>query len=244
MRKQDNTLLGVIGGLGPMATAYFMELVTDMTDAATDQEHLPMLIYSAPSIPDRTRYILDNTSENPLPEMLRIGNVLTQQGAERIAIPCVTAHYFFDELESGISAPLINGVMEVAQHLKDHGITKAGIMATDGTVKSRVFHRELEKLGIEAVVPSADRQADVMSLIFDNIKAGKPVNLIRFSDIAEELRSNGAQAIILGCTELSLIKRDHAIGAGFLDAMEILAQQAVLQCGKPLKEKYRSLISK
>lgn len=244
MIKQDEKMLGVIGGLGPMATAYFMELVTDMTDAATDQEHLKMLIYSAPSIPDRTRYILDNTSENPLPEMLKIGNALAQQGAERIAIPCVTAHYFFEDLTSGIPVPVINGVRETALHLKDRGITRAGIMATDGTVKSRVFHRELEKQGIEAIVPSADRQADVMHLIFNEIKAGLPVDMEKFAGIARELRSNGAQAIILGCTELSLIKRDHPIGEGFLDAMEILAQQAILQCAKPLKEKYRNLISK
>lgn len=244
MMKPEEKMLGVIGGLGPMATAYFMELVTDMTDAVTDQEHLQMLIYSAPSIPDRTRYILDNTQENPLPDMLRIGNILAQQGAERIAIPCVTAHYFFAELERGIPVPVINGLQEVAQHLKDHGITEAGIMATDGTIKSRVFHRELEKCGIAAVTPTAARQADVMSLIFDDIKAGKPADMAKFSGVAAELRDDGAQAIILGCTELSLIKRDHAIGTGFLDAMEILAQQAILQCGKPLKEEYRSLISK
>jgi len=244
MRKQDEKMLGVIGGLGPMATAYFMELVTEMTDAATDQEHMEMLIYSAPSIPDRTRYILDNASENPLPEMLRIGKLLAQQGAQRIAIPCVTAHYFFEELESGIPVPVINGVQETAQHLKDHGITKAGIMATDGTIQSKVFHRELEKCGVAAVTPSADRQADVMGLIFDDIKAGKPVDMAKFANVTKELRENGAQAIILGCTELSLIKRAHAIGPGFLDAMEILAQQAILQCAKPLKEKYRSLISK
>ena len=244
MTKSDRTMLGVIGGLGPMATAYFMELVTDMTDAAIDQEHLEMLIYSAPYIPDRTRYILDNTSENPLPEMLRIGNVLAQQGAMRIAIPCVTAHYFFKEIESGIPVPVINGVREAAMHLKNNGVTKAGVMATDGTIQSKVFHRELEACGIAVVTPSAQRQADVMSLIFDDIKAGKQVDMEKFAAVAQELKTNGAQAIILGCTELSLIKRDYAIGAGFLDAMEILAQQAVLQCGKPLKEKYRNLISK
>ena len=244
MSKQDEKLLGVIGGLGPMATAYFMELVTDMTDAATDQEHLRMLIYSAPSIPDRTRYILDNTCEDPLPEMLRIGNILAQQGAQRIAIPCVTAHYFFEELTSGIPVPMVNGVRETALHLKNHGITKVGIMATDGTIRSRVFHRELEKQGINSVVPSAERQADVMHLIFDDIKAGKRPDMAKFANIAQELRENGAQAIILGCTELSLIKRSYAIGAGFLDAMEILAQQSILQCGKPLKQQYRDLISK
>ena len=239
-----NNMLGVIGGLGPMATAYFMELVTDMTDAATDQEHLQMLIYSAPSIPDRTRYILDNTSENPLPQMLHIGQLLAQQGAQRIAIPCMTAHYFFQELESGIPVPIINGIREVALHLQKHGVTKAGIMATDGTNQSGVFHRELEECGIEAITPTAARQADVMSLIFDDIKAGLPVNMEKFTAVAEELRENGAQAIILGCTELSLIKRDHNIGAGFLDAMEVLAQQAIAQSGKPLKEQFRSLISK
>ena len=244
MMKPDKNMLGVIGGLGPMATAYFMELVTDMTDAATDQEHLEMLIYSVPSVPDRTRYILDNTSENPLPDMLRIGQLLSRQGAQRIAIPCVTAHYFFRELEKGIPVPVINGVREVALHLQSHGITRVGIMATDGTIQSRVFHRELEECGIEAVIPTAARQADVMCLIFDDIKAGLPVDMERFAAVAQELRENGAQAIILGCTELSLIKRDHTIGPGFLDAMEILAQQAVLQCGKPLKEQYRSLISK
>lgn len=244
MTKPDKRLLGVIGGLGPIATAYFMELVTVMTDVATDQEHLEMLIFSAPSVPDRTRHILDNNQPSPLPDMLRIGNFLAQQGVERIAIPCITAHYFFRELESGIPVPVINGVREVALHLQNHGITKVGIMATDGTVRSGVFHRELEKCGIEAVVPTAPRQADVMSLIFDNIKANKPADMEKFAAVQQELKNNGAQAIILGCTELSLIKRDYAIGAGFLDAMEILAQQSVLQCGKPLKAEYCSLISK
>ena len=80
--------LGVIGGLGPGATAHFMSLVTDMTDAATDQQHLNMIVYSIPSIPDRTRYILDNTQDNPLPGMLDIGQQLARLGADHIAIPC------------------------------------------------------------------------------------------------------------------------------------------------------------
>lgn len=244
MRKTGKSLLGVIGGLGPVATAYFMELVTVMTDAKVDQEHLPMLVYSAPSIPDRTRHILDNTQPSPLPEMLRIGNFLAQQGVQRIAIPCVTAHYFIRELEAGIPVPLLNGVRETVMHLKEQGITRVGIMATDGTVRSGIFRRELESCGMEAVEPSAQRQADVMHLIFDNIKASAPADMEKFHAVRQELQQNGAQAIILGCTELSLIKRDYPIGAGFVDAMEVLAQQAVLQCGMPLKAEFRSLISK
>lgn len=241
---QTKPLLGVIGGLGPVATAYFMELVTVMTDAKVDQEHLPMLVYSAPSIPDRTRYILDNTQPSPLPEMLRIGNFLAQQGAQRIAVPCVTAHYFIRDLEAGIPVPLLNGVRETVMHLKEQGITRVGIMATDGTIRSGIFRRELESCGMEAIEPSKPRQADVMHLIFDNIKAAAPADMEKFHAVRQELQEKGAQAIILGCTELSLIKRDYAIGAGFVDAMEVLAQQAVLQCGMPLKAEFRSLISK
>ena len=242
--NHEKPVLGVIGGLGPMATAFFMELITEMTDAKTDQEHLEMIVCSAPSIPDRTRYILDNTQESPLPRMLEIGTFLADQQVTAIAIPCVTAHYFFRELEAGIAVPIINGAGETVAHLKAHGITRVGIMATSGTVQSGVFHRELERLGMEAIVPSDRRQADVMHLIFDNIKAGLPADMERFNAVSAELRQKGAQAIILGCTELSLIKRDHPIGPGFVDAMEVLAQQSVLRCGKPLKAKYRDLISK
>lgn len=240
----NRKILGVIGGLGPIATAHFMELVINMTDVNTDQQHLPMIVYNMPFIPDRTAYILDNTRENPLPKMLEIGHCLYSQGVSCIAIPCVTAHYFMDALEKGVDVPIINGVRETVAHLKENGVRKVGIMATDGTVSSGIFHRELEKQGLTPIVPSADAQADVMHLIFDNVKAGKPADMARFASAAEDLKKQGAQTIILGCTELSLIKRDHHIGAGFIDAMEVLARQSVLSCGKPLKKEYRCLITK
>ena len=236
--------LGVIGGLGPIATAHFLELVINMTDAKTDQEHLDMIIYNTPSIPDRTAHILDNSAPDPLPEMLRVGQALAQQGASYIAIPCMTAHYFFPKLDAGIPAALINSIRETAKHLKANGIEKVGIMATDGTIQSGIFHRELEAVGLTPIIPSKEQQKNVMHLIFRNVKAGTPAEMDRFFAAADDLRRHGAQAIILGCTELSLIKRDYPIGAGFLDAMEVLAQQSVLLCGKPLKESYRCLITK
>jgi len=244
MHSSQKPILGVIGGLGPGATAHFMSLVTDMTQAQTDQQHLNMIVYSIPSIPDRTRYILDNTQPNPLPEMLRIGNQLAQLGADHIAIPCVTAHYFYEALESGVPVPIVNGVRETVRLLKEQSLKTVGIMATDGTIRSGIFHRELEKEGMTPVVPSPERQADVMHLIFENVKAGIPADMARFSAVSQQLRDAGAEAIILGCTELSLIKRDNPIGPGFIDAMEVLAQRSVLHCGKPLKPEYRDLISK
>ena len=240
----DRKILGVIGGLGPIATAHFMELVINMTDVDMDQQHLPMIVYNMPFIPDRTAYILDNTKENPLPKMLEIGKNLQQQGAACIAVPCVTAHYFMDKLEAGVSVPLINGVRETVAHLKENGIQKVGIMATDGTVRSGIFHKELEKQGLVPIAPLAAAQADVMHLIFNNVKAGKAAEMDRFAAAAEDLRSQGAQVIILGCTELSLIKRDEKIGAGFIDAMEVLARQSVLACDKPLKKEYDCLITR
>ena len=240
----NRKILGVIGGLGPIATAHFMELVINMTDVSTDQQHLPMIVYNMPFIPDRTAYILDNAKENPLPMMLEFGHQLQQQGADCIAIPCVTAHYFMGALEEKISTPMINGVRETVAHLKEHGIQKVGIMATDGTIRSGIFHRQLEHQGLTPIAPSEKAQKDVMHLIFDNVKAGRPADMERFAFAAEDLRKQGAEAIILGCTELSLIKRDHPIGAGFIDAMEVLARQSVLACDKPLKKEYDCLITK
>lgn len=235
--------LGVIGGLGPIATAHFMELVIKMTDACTDQEHLDMIIYNFSSIPDRTSYILDNTKKNPLPDIIKIGKALTEQKVDFIAIPCITAHYFGDALQEEITAPVIHIVRETVAHLKENGITKAGIMATDGTITAGLFQKELENNGITPIVPSKDYQTDVMSLIYDCVKADKPADMEKFNRVKNELQKNGAETIILGCTELSLIKRDYPIGKGFIDAMEVLAQKSVLKCGAQIKETYRNLIT-
>jgi aspartate racemase len=176
--------------------------------------------------------------------MVEFGHRLQEQCADCIAIPCVTAHYFMDALKQEITTPLINGVQETVAHLKEHGIQKVGIMATDGTIRSGIFHRELEKQGLTPIAPSEEAKKCVMHLIFDNVKAGKKADMDRFAIAAEDLRNQGAEAIILGCTELSLIKRDHNIGAGFIDAMEVLARQSVLTCQKPLKREYACLITK
>jgi len=243
MADQAQRTLGVIGGLGPLATAFFLERVIEMTDAACDQEHLDMIIYNTPSIPDRTAYILGRSPRNPVMSMVNIGRKLVEQGVDAIAIPCITAHYFYEELAAAIDRPIIHIIRQTARHLKDCGIGTAGIAATDGTLAGRLFQRELEEEGIRSVIPSDMMQRFVMELIYDNIKAGKPADMEKFTAVADELRRNGAEAIILGCTELSLIKRDYAIGAGFLDAMDVLAKQSVLSCDRPLKRKYQCLIT-
>lgn len=236
-------VLGVIGGLGPLATARFLELTVQMTDAATEQDNVNMIVYNFPAIPDRTGYILGSNLRSPLPGLLSVGRELDRQNVRCIAIPCVTAHYFYDELEQGLRSPILHGVRETVAHLKEQGVGSAGVMATEGTIISGLFSRELLEAGIRPVLPSKARQGDVNHLIYNNIKAGIPAEQDRFGAVEEELRRRGAEAIILGCTELSLVKRDMALGHGYLDAMEVLAKRAIEECGKRVKDGYRCLVT-
>ncbi|MBO5098169.1 MAG: aspartate/glutamate racemase family protein [Agathobacter sp.] len=235
--------LGVIGGLGPMATAYFMELVIKMTKAECDQDHLEMIIYNCPTIPDRTKYILGQSEESPLPRMLEVGQALQQQGADVIAIPCMTAHYFRDALKENIGVRVIHGIRETAQCLKDAGVTTAGIMATDGTIQSEIFQKEIEALGLVAVIPDAEHQAKVMKMIYEEIKAGKMPSKDEFMKVKQHLiEGKGAQAVILGCTELSLIKNAYDLGNGVIDTLEVLAQASLVACEKEILKEYQTLV--
>lgn len=235
--------LGVIGGLGPMATAFFIERVVDMTDASTDQEHLDMIIYNVPSIPDRTRYILGQSPDSPVAPMIRIGQKLVEQGVAWIAIPCITAHYFHQVLSEAIRCPIIHAIRETAGELRQQGVRAAGIAATDGTLAGQLFQDELGRQGITSIIPQKKTQAAIMNLIYGNIKAGLPADMDRFAAVSAELRQSGAETIILGCTELSVIKRDNPIGSGYLDVMDVLARSAILACGGPLKAQYSCLIT-
>ena len=233
--------LGVIGGLGPLATARFYELITDMTNAKLDQDHLEILIYSKPSIPDRTAYILDQSKDNPLYPMADAGMKLAQMGAEYIAIPCVTAHYLYEELSNEIPVPILHIIKETIAILKSNGIERVGIMATDGTIQSRLFQLELEENGITPVIPAKLFQDYTMDLIYKCVKSNRPVDMKKFTSASAHLRDNGAETIILGCTELSMIKGDYSIGTGFLDVIEVLARASILKCGGKLRREYDQL---
>ncbi len=229
-------LLGVIGGLGPMATAYFMELVTSMTEAAVDQEHINMLIYSVPHIPDRTDYILGKSGDSPLPGIVDAGLVLKSAGVDIIAVPCVTAHYFHNEIESRVGVPMLNAIRDSAELLYERRVKTAGLMATEGTVSTGLFQQELHKKGISVVVPNEKGQGAVTSLIYDDVKRGRPPDMEAFYQVKDELMREGAEVVILGCTELSVIKRDNCTGDNILDVMDVLVTSAITACGKNVRK--------
>ncbi len=234
--------LGIIGGLGPMATAYFMQTVIDMTEAETDQQHLPMAVISRPDTPDRTAYILGESDCSPLPHMLESGRALEMLGVECIAIPCVTAHYFHSELTDALKTEVIHAPRETVRRLKEAGVSSAGIMATRGTVSAKIFQRELEAQGITPVLPDEKAQAAITATIYDYVKASRRADMELFGSAERMLRKAGAECLILGCTELSVVKRDNSLRGSYIDVLEVLSAEAIERCGAALKEKYRSLI--
>ncbi|MGI6255240.1 MAG: aspartate/glutamate racemase family protein [Acutalibacter sp.] len=235
--------LGIIGGMGPMATAYLLELIIQMTDAKTDQEHLSVIVLNNPQVPDRTAYILDNSKPSPLPVLEDMAHTLESVGAGVLCAPCVTSHYFYEELAGNVQVPFVHMVKETAQELRIAGKHKAGILATTGTVRTGLFQQALENKGLSWAVPSETGQKLVMSLIYDDIKAGKPADMGKFRRVSDELFDAGCDSIILGCTELSLVKKDTPLGRGYLDALEVLSKRCVETCGGPLKAQYNRLIS-
>ncbi|MCM1056718.1 MAG: amino acid racemase [Firmicutes bacterium] len=235
--------LGIIGGLGPMATTYFLYLLTRMSKAESDQEHMELLMHSKPSIPDRTRYILGLSQDDPAVEMAEIGRELKAMGAELLAIPCITAHYFHEELEKSTGLQVLHAVRETAEYLRQAGVEKVGILATDGTVKSGLFDGVFRSYGIATVNPGEESQRIVMDLIYGQIKSGEKGNLEEFIRVGEELCAEGAQVNLLGCTELSLLKRDYTLPAGYLDVLEVLAKCAVQECGR-FDPQYQDLITR
>ncbi len=236
MMGDGKKVLGIIGGLGPLATSYFMKKIVLMTDASTDQEHIRMIIYNCPDIPDRTRYILDKTAQDPLPYMKDVALRLQSDGACKIAIPCVTAQFYHDRLQEGLDIPVQNGVKEAADYLRESGCKSVGILATDGTVESNLFGLELEKYGISYIYPSAEDQKIIMSIIYDCVKAGKKPDDSVLMQISKNLRKQGAERVILGCTELSVIKEWFDLPPCFLDMLDVMARSCVKSFSKLRKE--------
>lgn len=236
--------LGIIGGMGPMATAYFYRRIIEMTDATCDQEHITAYISSNPCIPPRTDFILQKEgAKDPRPIIIDEGRKLAASGAQVIAVPCITSHTFYDEISSALTVPIINAVTETAKYLKLRGIERVGIMAADGTIVGGYIQKCLNEYGIDTIVPDPEGQAYVMHIIFDEVKAGKHVSMDMFNAVGEYLFKEGARAVLLGCTELSIVKRDNRLGSGFLDILDVLAAESVRACAN-LKPEFFELITR
>lgn len=227
--------VGVIGGVGPMATVYYMQRVIEMTKAGCDQDHINMLVFNDCDIPDRTAFITEQSSDNPLPVMVEDAKRLEAAGCAFVVIPCNTAHYFYDELQQAVKIPVVNIVEETIRYAKERiaDLHCVGIMATTGTIVTGTYQKYAQQAGLDAIVPDEDGQAALMHMIYDGVKAGQPVAREDFDAVANALRARGAQCLILGCTELSVLKRDLPIDdPDVLDSIDVLASETVRRSGK------------
>lgn len=230
--EKPTPLLGVLGGLGPMATVYFYELVTAHTKALKDQDHLNMIISSHATTPDRTAFILGKSKDDPFEVMEDQAERLVEYGATLIAIPCNTAHYFYTRLNQALNVPILNMVGDTVNKVASLGFNKVGILATDGTIETGTYQRVCEQQGVDCAVPDKDAQKDVMHVIYSNIKKGEPPEMPVFERAVANLQQAGCDAFILGCTELSLVKKQVGLATNYVDSMEVLAEHAILACNK------------
>lgn len=216
--------LGILGGLGPMATVYFYEMLTEHTRVSCDQEHINIIISSRATTPDRTAYILGKSKENPLPVMVEEAHRLVSAGADVIVLPCNTAHYFYDELSRATGVPINQYYYRDGLLLSAKWYEKIGLLATEGTVQSQAYGNVCKNSGISVAYPCRESQKLINEIIYDEIKQGKDADMEKFGRVAYELRGQGCDTLVLGCTELSLLKKSGHLGKYYTDSLEVLLQ--------------------
>jgi len=218
-------VLGVIGGMGTQATACFYEKLHKLQNVSCEQDYLDVLLYSKPSIPDRTAFITGKSEDSPLDSLITAARILESAGVSCIAIPCVTSHYFYDKLSESVEVPILNLLVETANLLNERNVGKVCLLATDGTIKGRFFNTAFEKHGIEVTTLPDDRQSELMEMIY-NIKCGDIIEPDALINIIEQAQRDEAEVVVLGCTELCIIAEGSS---KVVNTLDVLAEAALRQ---------------
>lgn len=220
--------LGIIGGMGPLATVKLFEKIVLFTDAHSDQEHLRILIDNNTSIPDRTAYIL-GTGQDPKPYLIDSAKKLKSIGADYIIMPCNTAHYFYNDIIKSVDIPFLSMIEETAKHIikEFKGVKNIGLLATEGTYKANVYDDVFKNYNLNIVKPESEKQKHVMDLIY-NIKKGIfHSDFNDFNKVLEELKEKNVDIFIMGCTELSVALDLYNLKGNYIDPLEIIAKKAI-----------------
>jgi aspartate racemase len=240
--------VGVLGGMGPEATAHFFTLIVRNTKAARDQEHVPVILVSLPGIPDRTRAIL-RRGPSPLPSLVRGLEALSRAGADFAVMPCVSAHHFYAGLAARSPIPIVHLLEETAAEIRKRfpRIRSVGLLATTGTVRTRLVSDAFRPAGIEVLVPDGPGQKRVMNAIYGRrgIKAGAAARGPRQAllSVAAELIRRGAQAIVAGCTEVPLAIGPKDLSVPFIDPMISAARACIQKAGGRVRGRGGSVAS-
>lgn len=235
-------VIGIIGGMGPMATVDIFRKIVSMTEAENDAQHIHILIDNDTAIPDRTEAILHGGT-SPVPYIIASARRLEAMGADLLVMPCNTGHFFHEEISAGCSVPLLSMPEETAAAVKAMGLSCVGLLATDGSVKSYFLDRAFDRFGIKLLRPDDAAQKEVMRLIYDEVKAGLVPHPQRLFPALDAMSTDGAEGFVLGCTELP-IAFEGVDGYRFIDPTAILAAAAIKAAGYEVKECFQELMLK
>ena len=223
--------LGILGGMGPAASAEFVNRLVQQTPATCDQEHIPFVLWNEPRTPDRSTSIR-NGDDRPLPYLLQGIQVLKAVGCSMIVIPCNTAHYWYDELIK-LKVPIVHIVDSVANELRDANVVGTiGVIATQGTIQSELYQNRLTDWN--CIIPSQEEITTLVQPSIELVKAGDMVkSRTMIMTVVDSLISRGAQAVILGCTELPLAVRDtDQNGIPLINSIDSLVKVALKEFDK------------
>ncbi len=227
--------VGIVGGMGPEATVDLFEKIIHNTKVNRDQDHIRVVIDSNPEIPDRTSFIL-GMGPDPRPAMITGARHVEAIGAEIIAIPCNTAHFFYADIQRAVHVQVLHMMRLVAAHLKGR-VGHVGLLATTGTLRTGLYEAALREIGVDTLVPDGQGQERVMQAIYQGVKAGRlePARVAILPEAAA-LVARGAEAVIAGCTEVPLVLHTGDVPVEVVDATDILAKACVQAAGGALRE--------
>jgi len=220
-------LLGILGGMGPAATVDFYQKLIEETPARRDQDHIPVVIWADPRVPDRAAALL-GSGPDPSPMLRRGLDALAGAGCDLVVVPCNTAHAFLGHLASAAGLRLLSLIDTTVEDLAAEGTQPVGLFATAGTLHARLYHEPFERHGIAVVTPSAEDQRRVASVIAA-VKAGSngAEDAAVLAEVAARLVSRGAERLVAACTEVVLAVGDKSLGAPLTDPARILARRVV-----------------
>ena len=230
--------IGILGGMGPLATADLFRKIVFLTEAGSDKEHIRIYIDNNTRIPDRTAAILSG-GQDPVPEMEAALRNLESCGADCIVMPCNTAHYFLPRLQEMTRTPILN-MLDITAEVcaKTRPGKQAGILATRGTLSTGLYNQALSAHGVDCVLPDEAGRDMLMAAIYDGVKKGAPLAPMRngLVSLLERMTAQGAGYFVLACTELPIVREVLDLPGDFVDPTTELAKAAIRFCGYPLRE--------
>ncbi len=226
----DSKVAGVIGGMGPEATVDLMQRVIRATPARDDADHVRMIVDNNPRVPSRIRALIDGSGESPVPCLRDMAQRLEAYGADFLAIPCNTAHVYFDEIASSVSIPVLHMIRLTVARVTAGvpGLRSAGLLASDAVLKTALYEPAFREVGVDLFYPSSGAQKGVMAAV-RAIKAGLkgPSERAALRSAGLDLAEKGANTLVVACTELSMIADALDDLGRVFDAAQVLAEAVV-----------------